>query len=521
MFNIERDNDMKLDLSKGLPDLTTDEIIQIGIDCFNLRHSTEMSDISNEMMEYNDPGNILLRWLNFFDFYHRAPTNSALRQRVEEKIKESFGDDSDAEDVIRLVTFERGIPQINLFYLGYQYKNLYPEKQKGIFGFSFGGHENQKSAEELIEASKKYYGRQSWIKLYLVYKGLPKDNGVLAVNIRNFFTAHFHEPFDSVVENLELDSYTDNDVKIPDEMPKVLSLPEEAEEQFLRLQAEHLFRRNDINLNLIEEFGVFWANRSLYLRIATTGGATICVPVVAGIFLTANVYALIGLGIALGGGLFVFELVGTTALKFQAQKIPESAYEIMKGQFISSSRTNKLLTELYGKQKEISEEQNKQLNTLATTNENLASKVSLLYDVATVLVKSTGQQKSIANTMENLLTGMGETKTELAEENQKLKETVGDLKDEISTLKEHDKLLVSTLQELKGVITTFKGTQEDINLMTRLFQSLVTQASIEPPNDQIAYHELEGRKCEKNEYVEAAERLYFQRNPEEAVVFEF
>ena len=123
---------MKLYVSEGLPPLSNDDIQKLAIDYYDTSDDSKKEiEIAHIMMDYKDPGNLLLKWLHLFNFYHRADKESKLSKVIKDKIEDSFHDD--IEEVIRTVTYERGILGTYLYGIGARYLELYPEKQKGFF----------------------------------------------------------------------------------------------------------------------------------------------------------------------------------------------------------------------------------------------------------------------------------------------------------------------------------------------------------------------------------------------------
>jgi prefoldin subunit 5 len=511
--NKEWDVVMKSYLEKGLPPLTNEDIQTMGTDYFNKSVQTNSKEskttlsIVKLMMEYKDPGNVLIKWLQLFTYYRGLHKNSPLKQVIKNKVETDFGDP--AADVIRTITYERGILQTYLFFIGSEYLKLFPEESKGPFGFKFGGHTNQQAAKNLVEASSKYLGRQSWMKLYLIYLSLPNDKGGIASSIRNLFEVHFNEPMEDTVKALELNKVTEKDVETTTEMPDSLKLPQEAEEQLLRLQAEQLFRKRDINLNVIEEIGIFWVNRSPYLRIVATGGATVCVPVAAGLFLTANVYALIGLGIAIGGGLFVLDLIGHTGLKIES--VPDSILEVLKGNHIALSLSAKEVTraanEMSSKlefMSDVTDKQLQQLQELGKKNIDLGKQVELLQQVSEAFIKTQGDQKNLTEFLSNLTSGTSENaakvllvRSQLEEENVRLKGTVDDLKQQLDVLKQHDQALLLHMKHLETVMSEFKGSKKELEEITQIYKKVLSSVGVQ----QVP-------STSKSKYLEAAEELY-------------
>lgn len=517
IFNMEWGDVMKSYFTKGLPDLTNEDIKQIGHDFLqtyektNDRKNKDAALISSTMSDYEDSSKSLLKkWMDLFQFHHQleAYPSSELRKRIKSKIESSFkgfiGLDSsevNVDSVMRALTFERGISQHFMFFIGNEYLKAHPNEKKGFFGSSFGGHTNQKQALELVEASSKYLGQQSWIQLYLIYNSLKqakKDNGSLANTIKHVFMTHFHEPIEKTIEALKLQNFSQKDLETSNELPEFLKLPYDAEEHLIRLQAERLFPKKQLNTNLIEDMGIFWVNRSPYLRIVATGGVTVFVPVAAGLFFTANVYAVIGLGIAIGGGMFVLELVGNTGLKIET--IPDSALEMLRGNYVALhsgarkiTQVAETLTEEIHKLEDVTEKQGVQIsmlseenkkyhnenNTFRQNNKELSDRVQNLHNVSLQLLNCQGQQEALSEKLKILTESSSKTVAELyflesetKKNNEELKERNKELKKNIERLERQNEEFNKHMQKFVGIIDGIQDASQRNEKINEVFAQL-------------------------------------------------
>ena len=308
-----------------IPSLSIDKMRHIGEKYLaaypepNFTHDNHR--FAEKLLEFPEDSTNVVKWQALFNIYHQLKNGGTLQTDIATLVKEHFN--ANISKVSRAFTYQQGIASIWLWHIGNLYLNKHPERDEGLF-FS---HTNQSNAKALIDNSKACTGRKSWIYLYLIYQRLPNEKGDLAANIRQVFGAHFHEPFEDTIRKLKLTNYTEKSLPTLPDDDLDLSLSQEVEERFYKQQIEQMFQMKIPELSAFEEASVFWYKRQAYVKMAIAG-VIIIAPVASVLFLTANIYALLFMGIMAGGGTLVLELVGQAA--FKVEHVPDSVWEFMR-----------------------------------------------------------------------------------------------------------------------------------------------------------------------------------------------
>lgn len=310
-----------------IPALPIEKMHQIGSDYLAAHPEPSFSHdnhpFAEKLQTFSKSATDVEKWQTLFDMYHQLKSGGTLKSNIAALVNEHFK--ADISGVSRAFTYQRGVSSIWLWHIGNQYLNQHPERDDGLL--LFHSHTNQPMAKALMDNSKAYTGKKAWIYLYLMYQRLPNEKGSLATNIRQIFSTQFHDSFENTVRELGLDSYTEKSLRtLPDDALD-LSLSREVEERFYQQQIEQIFQIKIPELSSFEEASVFWYKRQPYVKMVAAG-VIIIAPVASVLFLTANIYALLFMGIVAGGGTLVLELVGQAA--FKVEHVPDSVWELMR-----------------------------------------------------------------------------------------------------------------------------------------------------------------------------------------------
>ncbi|MCC5792821.1 MAG: hypothetical protein JJT82_09485 [Legionellaceae bacterium] len=316
-----------VELLPEIPSLPLAKLRKIGTDYLlqypeaSLLHDNQ--DLAKKLQEFPEASTDIEKWVSLLDMYFQLKPGATLKKAIAAQVEDCFGREITA--VHRAITYQRGVSSIWLWHIGNEYLQKHPVRDSGLAFFN--AHTNQPYAERLIEHAHSFRGRKSWIYLYLTYKSLPNQKGHLAQTIRNIFNHHFHDAFDNIVSFLELNQHTAKSLQTMPDDGFDLALSQETEERFYQQQIDKMFAIKRPSLSAFEEASIFWVKRTPYVRLVAAG-VIIIAPVAAVLFLTANVYAILFMGIITGGGTLVMEMVGQTGIKVEI--VPDNVWELMR-----------------------------------------------------------------------------------------------------------------------------------------------------------------------------------------------